>query len=318
MTGASGESRAEKHPLNLNQIMLAEGVVRVFVHSRRTPTPPPLKKEAQMTDDPVQSLKPGPLLAAMRLKNPLVQNITNFVAMNIAANVMLAAGASPAMVHSPEESGEFAAIAAALTINIGTISPDFFEGMKTAATAAGEAGKPWVLDPVAHFATSYRRAAVAELLALKPTVIRGNASEIIALVGEHASGQGVDAGDSVASAEAAAKALALRHGCVVAVTGERDFITEGQRAVHVLGGSPLMPKVTALGCSLTCIVGAFVATAPDSPFEATVAALAFFAAAGELAGRETQAPGSFAVRFLDLLAEVTPDALDAVARVVPA
>lgn len=270
-----------------------------------------------MTDHAIQSLKPGPLLAGMRQKNPLVQNITNFVAMNIAANVMLAAGASPAMVHSPEEAGEFATITAALTINIGTISPDFLDGMKKAATAAEAARKPWVLDPVAHFATGYRRAAVAELLALSPTVIRGNASEIIALYGEQGAGQGVDSGDSVASAEAAARALAIRHGCVVAVTGERDFVTDGDRAVHVFGGSPLMPKVTALGCSLTCIVGAYVGTVPDKPLEATVAALALFAAAGELAGRDTKAPGSFAVRFLDLLAEVTPDAVDAVARVLP-
>lgn len=271
-----------------------------------------------MIDEPVQTLKPGALLAAMRQKHPLVQNITNFVAMNISANVMLAVGASPAMVHCPEEAGEFATIASALTINIGTISPDFFDGMKMAATAAGKAGKPWVLDPVAHYATAYRRVAVGELLALKPTVIRGNASEIIALAGEHASGQGVDSGDSVASAQAAARALAIRQGCVIAVTGERDFVTDGDRAVHVLGGSELMPQVTALGCSLTCIIGAYVATVPDKPFEATVAALALFAAAGDLAGRESRAPGSFAVRFLDLLAEVTPDGVDAVARVVPA
>lgn len=271
-----------------------------------------------MTDENVQSLKPGPLLAAMRQKNPLVQNITNFVAMNIAANVMLAAGASPAMVHSPEEAGEFATIAAALTVNIGTISPEFFEGMKRAVEAANEVGKPWVLDPVAHFATAYRRSVVSELLMLKPAVIRGNASEVIALAGEHASGQGVDSGDSVASAEVAARMLAIGYDCVVAVTGERDFVTDGRQAVHVFGGSDLMPKVTALGCSLTCLVGAYIATVPEKPFEAAVAALALFAAAGELAGRDTQVPGSFAVRFLDLLAEVTPDAVDAVARVVPA
>lgn len=190
--------------------------------------------------------------------------------------------------------------------------------MKRAAEAAGKAGTPWVLDPVAHFATAYRRTAVSELLALKPTVIRGNASEIITLAGEHASGQGVDSGDSVTSAQAAARALAIRHRCVVAVTGESDFVTDGNRAAHVLGGSPLMPKVTALGCSLTCVVGAFVGTVPRKPFEATVAALALFATAGELAARDAQGPGSFAVRFLDLLAEVTPDVLDAVARVVPA
>jgi hydroxyethylthiazole kinase len=288
------------------------------------PRPPPFEKEAQMEADHVHSrnrepaMTPGQLLEAMRAKNPLVQNITNFVAMNIAANVMLAVGASPAMVHSAEESGEFAAIASALTVNIGTISPDFLVVMKQAARSAGENGKPWVLDPVAHFATSYRRAAVAQMLALKPTVIRGNASEIIALVGERSGGQGVDAGDTVASAELAARTVATRQGCVVAVTGERDFVTDGERSAHVIGGSAWMPKVTALGCALTGVVGAFVATVPDRQFEATVAALCVFAVAGEKAGEAAGGPGSFAVRFLDELAKLTPAELDAGERVVPA
>lgn len=269
-----------------------------------------------MSVDPPRS--PGQFLALMRERNPLVQNITNLVAMNVAANVMLAAGASPAMVHSPAEAGEFAAVAAALTVNIGTISPDFLDGMSHAAKAAGIAGRPWVLDPVAHFATAYRRAAVLRLLALQPTIIRGNASEIIALAGERSAGHGVDAGDSVSAAEAAAVALATRQGCVVAVTGEKDFVTDGTRSVHILGGSPLMPKVTALGCSLTCLVGAFVAVSPDRPFAAAVAALALFAVAGEQAEAGAEGPGSFAVRFLDRLAAVTPADMDAGLRVVEA
>lgn len=261
----------------------------------------------------------GQLLEAMRAKNPLVQNITNYVAMNIAANVMLAAGASPAMVHTEVEAGEFARIAAALTINIGTLSPDFLAGMRQAAEAAQDAGIPWVLDPVAHFATAYRRAAVADLIKLKPTIIRGNASEIIALSGSRSSGQGVDSGDSVTAAEGAATALAGQTGAVVAVTGEVDFVTDGRRSARVSGGSALMPRVTALGCSLTCLTGAFAATLPQDPFEATVAALAVFAVAGEQAA-ETAAghnpgPGSFAPLFLDRLAALTPQALDANAKV---
>lgn len=258
---------------------------------------------------------PGQLLAAMRTKNPLVQNITNFVAMNIAANVMLAAGASPAMVHTKEEAGEFARIASALTVNIGTLSPDFLAGMKAAAEAASETGKPWVLDPVAHYATAYRRAALGELMELKPTVIRGNASEIIALAGSRSSGHGVDSGDSVMAAEGSAIALARQNACVIAVTGEVDFVTDGRRSVRVLGGSALMPRVTALGCSLTCLVGAFAATAPDDLFGATVAALATFAIAGEEAALGAAGPGSFAWRFLDALNALDAETLDARARI---
>lgn len=261
---------------------------------------------------------PGQLLAAMRAKNPLVQNITNFVAMNIAANVMLAAGASPAMVHTKEEAGEFARIVSALTVNIGTLSPDFLAGMKAAAEAASETGKPWVLDPVAHYATAYRRAALGELMELKPTVIRGNASEIIALAGSRSSGHGVDSGDSVMAAEGSAIALARQNACVIAVTGEVDFVTDGRRSVRVLGGSALMPRVTALGCSLTCLTGAFAATVPDKPFEATVAALAMFAVAGEEAALTASGPGFFSPIFLDRLAALTGESLDAQARIVAA
>ncbi len=255
------------------------------------------------------------MLHAMRANPPLVQCITNFVAMNIAANVMLAAGASPAMVHAEEEAGEFAAIAGALTINIGTLSPGWLAGMLKAAQSAKGAGKPWVLDPVAHYATAFRRDAVAQLLALEPVIIRGNASEIIALAGGTSRAQGVDSRDAVEQAGDSARQLAEKHGCVVAVTGVADFVTDGQKALRIAGGSPLMPQVTALGCSLTCLIGAFAATSPDAPLDATVAALAVFAVAGGEAGAAAEGPGSFSWRFLDALAGLTPEIVDRDARI---
>lgn len=257
---------------------------------------------------------PGSLLTDMRAKAPLVHCITNYVAMNIAANVLLAAGASPAMVHAPEEAGEFAAISGALTVNIGTLSSEWVEGMRRAIKGAGGAGKPWVFDPVAHFATDFRRKTTAELLSMRPTVIRGNASEIIALAGGVSRGRGVDSRDAVEDAEAAARLLAERHSAVIAVTGAVDFVTDGPRAARISGGSPLMPQVTALGCALTCLVGACVGATPGDPFEATVTALATFAVAGERAGGAA-GPGSFAVQFLDELAGLDGAALDAEARI---
>ncbi|MDP9808050.1 hydroxyethylthiazole kinase [Rhizobium tibeticum] len=258
---------------------------------------------------------PGTLLGELRAQPPLVHCITNFVAMNIAANVLLAAGASPAMVHAEEEAGEFAAIAGALTINIGTLSSAWLRGMQAAARAAGQAGKPTVLDPVAHYATGFRRAAVDRLLELGPTVIRGNASEIIALAGGASRGQGVDSRDDVEQAEDAARLLARVHGATVAVTGAVDFVTDGDRAARIEGGSALMPQVTALGCSLTCLIGAFTAIRPGAPFEAAAAALATFAVAGEMAASDADGPGSFAWRFLDALAALDAARLDRDARV---
>lgn len=262
---------------------------------------------------PRPTLSPADALAALRAEAPLTQCITNYVAMNIAANTLLAAGAAPAMVHTVEESGDFARIVRAVTINIGTLSPAWVQGMLAAATAANAVGTPWVLDPVAHFASPYRAQAARELLALRPTILRGNASEILALAGGDTTARGVDAADPVMAAEPAARALARQTGGVVVVTGAIDLVTDGARMATITGGSPLMPQVTALGCSLTCLMGSYAAIA--APFEAAVSALVLFAHAGERAGRESEGPGSFGWRFLDALAATTPAELAATERV---
>ncbi|MEM9247793.1 MAG: hydroxyethylthiazole kinase [Pseudomonadota bacterium] len=247
-------------------------------------------------------------LEKMRAAAPLVHCITNYVAMNTAANVTLAAGASPAMVHANEEVAAFVPMVGALTVNIGTLSPTWLAAMLAAAEAAQAAATPWVFDPVAHFITPYRREAAAQLMAQNPTIVRGNASEIIALAGAEAVGKGADSGDAVDSAEAPARALASSTGAVVVVTGETDFVTDGPRAARISGGHAYMPKVTALGCSLTALTGAYAATEAD-PFAAAVAACAHFGAAGAQAGATAGGPGSFAVAFLDALANVGPEDL---------
>ena len=246
--------------------------------------------------------------AKLRDQVPLVHCITNYVAMNIAANVTLAAGASPAMIHAEEEVADFSPIAGALTINIGTLSTPWMRAMKNAAIAANDANIPWILDPIAHFATPYRTRAARDLLALKPSVVRGNASEIIALSGQAGSGKGADSGDKVEDAKAAAEMLALKHGCVVAVSGQVDYITDGEQRAHITGGSALMPSVTALGCSLTALVGAYCAIAPR--LEAAVGAFLLFAEAGERAEAHAAGPGSFCVAFLDCLHNLQPGDLN--------
>ncbi|SEJ66098.1 hydroxyethylthiazole kinase [Achromobacter sp. NFACC18-2] len=249
------------------------------------------------------------LLAAVRRDAPLVQCLTNYVSMNYAANAVLAIGASPAMVHAEEEAPEFARIAGALVINIGTLSSPWLQSMLLTAQAAKAAGTPWVLDPVAHHATAFRRDAIERLLDLEPAIIRGNASEIIALAGGHSAGRGVDARDAVAQAEQSARDIAVQRHTVVAVTGEVDYVTDGARAVRIAGGSPLMPRVTATGCALSAVVGAFAAVSRDDPYVAALAALSCFAIAGQRAAVQAEGPGSFAWRFLDALAALEDDCL---------
>jgi hydroxyethylthiazole kinase len=253
-------------------------------------------------------MTPQNALRELRTQAPLVHCITNYVAMNIAANVVLAAGASPAMIHANEEVADFAPLASALTINIGTLSAPWAEAMHSAAGAAQAAGVPWVLDPVAHFATPYRSGVTRALLEHRPAIVRGNASEILALADEQSAGRGADSRDSVEVAREAARRLAHDRGCVVVVTGETDLATDGARIAAVSGGAALMPKVTALGCALTALVGGYAAVA--APLEASVAALAHFAEAGERAAQGADGPGSFAVRFLDQLNAVQPADLD--------
>lgn len=249
-------------------------------------------------------MKPQDALTGLRSQAPLVHCITNYVAMNIAANTLLAAGGSPAMIHSVDEVADFAPICGAVTINIGTLDADWLDGMKKAAEAANGSDTPWVLDPVAHFATPYRAQAAKDLLALKPTILRGNASEVLALSGQDSAGKGVDAGDAVSDAEAGAIEMARDLGIVLAISGEVDFVTDGTRSARITGGSEIMPKITALGCSLTGLMGGFAAVAPA--LEAAVAAQALFGLAGTNAAKQAQGPGSFQVHFLDQLHSITP------------
>lgn len=246
------------------------------------------------------------LLGEVRSSSPLVQNITNFVSMDVAANVLLAIGASPAMVHAPEETPEFVGFSRALVINIGTLSKQWVESMEVATTAAHAQGTPWVLDPVGAGATRFRDQTVQKLLRHRPAVIRGNASEIMAvarvagLTTDAARPKGVDSSNTTSEAEELAILLARHCLCTVAATGAIDFVTDGQRSVRLSNGSPLMARVTALGCSLSAVVGAFLGVA-DDPFEAAVAAIGAYGVAGEIAAETAAGPGSYRVAFLDTL-----------------
>ena len=254
------------------------------------------------------------LLAAMRRNRPLVHNITNYVAMDITANGLLAVGASPAMVSAVEEASEFVAVADALVVNIGTLSPPSFAAMQRAAVHAVDLGKPWVLDPVAVGATRYRTEAANDLAGRRPTVIRGNASEILALAGGSDGTRGVDATHGSDQARSAASGLARITGAVVAVTGSVDYVTDGRREAAVENGHPLMTRVTAVGCLASALVGAFLPSTDDA-LAATVAALTVLGVVGERAAAAAEGPGSFRVRLIDELYRIDPDAIRRDARI---
>lgn len=242
---------------------------------------------------------------AVRAQAPLVQNITNFVVMNNSANALLAVGASPIMAHAHPELGAMQAICQALVINIGTLDEYWSAAMLQAAAEANRLGKPWVLDPVGAGATPYRSEVLDSLLALRPTIIRGNASEILALAKRNpATTKGVDSTAASTEAVAAAQALSAQLGSTVCVSGATDIIISGERQAHVANGSPLMTKVTGLGCSATAVIGAFAAVVPDC-HAAALAAVALFSLAGELAAEGAPGPGTLQVQLLDKLYNIT-------------
>ena len=254
-------------------------------------------------------------LERVRAEAPLVHNITNFVAMEVAANALLAAGASPAMVHAEEEVGDFIELAAALVVNTGTLSPPWVKAMHLAAARANDLDKPWVLDPVAVGATGYRTGVAAELARARPSVIRANASEALALAGAAVGPtRGVDSTHRAEEAVDAARRLALDLGCVVAVTGAVDRVTDGERVLEVGNGHPLMTRVTALGCALSALVGAFLAVERDS-LVAAAGALAVFGLAGERAADGAPGPGTLRWRIMDELHRMDEPTLRRGARI---
>lgn len=240
-------------------------------------------------------------IAAVRSKSPLVHNITNYVVMNNSANALLAIGASPVMAHWVSEMEEMTAIAGSLVLNIGTLDDKWIDGMLTAGEAAVRRGIPIVLDPVGAGATSQRTETALKIIRqCHPTIIRGNASEIMALVDAAVKSKGVDSSASSDDALESAKRLAADTGAVVVISGPTDYITDGTDVHTVEGGNPIMTSVTGMGCTSTALVGAFAAVESD-PMVAATAAMAVMSLAGERAAEYSRGNGSMQVNFLDEL-----------------
>lgn len=229
-------------------------------------------------------------LQAVRRQVPLVHCITNFVVMGFNANALLAVGASPVMAHAHEEVADMARLAQALVLNIGTLEPPWVEAMQRAAAVACERPIPVVLDPVGAGATPYRNRTVAALLqSAAPTVIRGNASEVMSVAGLESATRGVDSQAGSDDAVDAARRLALRTGGVVCVSGAVDHVVDAHgRHASLANGHPWMTRVTGVGCSASALVGAFAAVQPD-PWRATLAAMAVLGVVGECAVERCEA-----------------------------
>lgn len=261
------------------------------------PAPTPLSLQIVATE-----------LARLRIQPPLVHLLTNQVVQEISANVLLAVGAAPAMIVAEAEAADFARMASALLVNVGTLQPAQLAVMHQAIAAANAAQVPWTLDPVAVGVLDYRSQACQALIQLQPAAIRGNASEILALAGFGGQGRGVDSTAGSTDAVAAAQQLARSTGAVVAVTGETDFITDGERTLAAPWGDVMMTRVVGTGCALSALAAAFTAGAPDR-LHAVAAACAVAGLCGAQATALSSGPGSFKAAFLDALYQISPATL---------
>ena len=258
---------------------------------------------------------PGSTLRELRTRRPLVHQITNYVVMNETANATLALGALPVMAHAREEVEEMVALAGALVLNIGTLSPPWVEAMLLAGRSANAREIPIVLDPVGAGATRYRTDTAKLLLGeLDVSVVRANAGEVASLVGVRAEVRGVESISAATEPARLARDAARMLGCTVAVTGEVDHVSDGGRALSVDNGDGLLASVTGTGCMASAITGCFAAVQPDAAL-AAAEALAAFGVAAEDAARAAQGPGTFHAALYDALAALDPETLDGRARI---
>ena len=222
------------------------------------------------------------ILARLRAKAPRVHCITNSVAQNFTANILLATGAQPSMTISPEEIGHFVAGADALLVNLGTFDRERAEAIEIAVASASAAKRPWVLDPVLIDRSPRRATLARELLKRRPNVLRLNAAEFATLSG----GEGREA-------------FAIIHSTVVALSGATDFVV-GRQCAELANGHPLMARITAMGCAASALVAACLAVEADA-WRAALAGLLILGVAGEIAGEKAKGPGSLAIGILDAL-----------------
>ncbi|MBA3610310.1 MAG: hydroxyethylthiazole kinase [Rubrobacter sp.] len=243
-------------------------------------------------------------------ERPLVHHLTNYVTVNLVANVTLCTGALPVMAHAVEEVEEMAAVASALVINMGTLDPEWIEAMIRAGKEANRRNIPVIFDPVGAGATNFRTTMPEKLLSeIDFAAIVGNAGEIATLAGMQAEVRGVESigGDAKAAAVKAARSL----GATVAATGPTDYVSDGDKLLAIENGHPLMGRIVGSGCASTAAIGCFAAVG-GANVETVAGALAYFGRAGEIAAEKSDGPGTFEPRFLDALAALAaePDPLE--------
>jgi hydroxyethylthiazole kinase len=239
------------------------------------------------------------MIERIHQERPLIHNITNMVAMNDSANIILAVGGLPVMAHAQEEVGEMVKAAGALVLNIGTLTPEQIESMIIAGKVANSLKIPVILDPVGAGATNLRTESALRLQEkIKINIVRGNFAEISILAGLKGNIKGVESVGTEKNSVEIACSLARKYNQVAIITGKQDVVTDGKTVIEIDNGSPMLGTITATGCMVTSLIATFAAVGEDYLLAST-GALVCFGLAGERAAVKAQGPGSFKVNLFD-------------------
>ncbi len=253
-------------------------------------------------------------LTQLRKTKPLILCLTNLVTMDFMANGLLSLGAAPIMSQDERELEALVRMSHAVYLNIGTLDADFIKRANLAVELATSHHKPIILDPVGAGATPIRTTSARSLM-MSADIIRGNASEIMALLDDNNQTLGVESSHPVSDAKHHAILLARRHDCTLVISGAIDFITNGSQETQLGFGSALMPFVTGMGCTLTAVMAAFRAILPNA-YEAAHLATAYYGLCGHLAAQKTNQPGSFRTFFIDELYKADFDSMRSIPHAI--
>ncbi len=260
-------------------------------------------------------------LLDLKNKKPLVHHITNYVTVNDCANITLAIGASPVMADDIEEVEEMVSFASSLVLNMGTLNSRTIASMIAVGQKAKKLGIPIVFDPVGVGATTLRTATAKRIIEeVRPSVIRGNMSEIKILAGLSAEIKGVDSVADEMDGEKAAMELSQKLDCVIAITGKQDIIAQGNRICRIDNGHAILSQVTGTGCMATSLIACFCG-AIDDWFVGAAAGVMTMGLAGELAEQSLQTGegiGTFRTRLFDAIWSMTPETLQKGGRITNA
>lgn len=238
-------------------------------------------------------------LELIKQTKPLILCLVNHVTINAVANCLLSIGSAPIMSESIEEIEELIQISHAVYINIGTLTSEFMDRAKFACIIAKQYNKPVILDPVGAGASKIRTESAKKLLPFVD-IIRGNASEILAIFGTCQKTMGVESIHKVSDATEPARQIAKNYNIIVMISGANDFVTDGINEIGFSFGSNLMPLVTGMGCRVTAVIAAFRAINLNR-YEATCLAGMFFSLTGQIVETSTKSPASFELLFTDNL-----------------